>query len=259
LHTAGAALIFFAYIGFDAVSTSGEEARRPARDLPVAIIGSLVIATLIYILVAVVATGLLPAPELAKNADAPLAAALQQGGGFSFGADLVAVGALVAITSVVLTILYGQTRITFAMCRDGLLPQGLARLSKRRTPWLITLLFGLLAGFAAFIPLTELAELVNIGTLFAFVLVNIGVVWLRVKRPDLERPFRVPLVWVCAPIGVALCIYLMTQLTGATWWRFGIWLVIGLALYAVYRFRHSRLRRGAVIDPSEDGSARALR
>ncbi|MFL5851199.1 MAG: amino acid permease [Solirubrobacteraceae bacterium] len=135
-----AALIFFAYIGFDAVSTSGEEARRPKRDLPLAIIGSLVIATLIYILVAVVASGLLPAPDLAKNADAPLAAALQQGGGFSFGADLVAVGALVAITSVVLTILYGQTRITFAMCRDGLLPQGLARLTRRRTPWLITLI-----------------------------------------------------------------------------------------------------------------------
>jgi basic amino acid/polyamine antiporter, APA family len=255
-----AALIFFAYIGFDAVSTSGEEARRPSRDLPRAIIGSLVIATLIYILVAVVATGLLPAPDLAKNADAPLAAALQQGGGFSFGADLVAVGALVAITSVVLTILYGQTRITFAMCRDGLLPQGLARLTRRRTPWLITLLFGLLAaGFAAFIPLTELAELVNIGTLFAFILVNIGVIWLRRTRPELERPFRVPFVPVFPIIGALLCIYLMTKLSGATWWRFGIWLVIGLVIYAVYGFRHSRLRRGDVIDPSTEGSARALR
>ncbi|MFL5849684.1 MAG: amino acid permease [Solirubrobacteraceae bacterium] len=255
-----AALIFFAYIGFDAVSTSGEEARRPKRDLPLAIIGSLVIATLIYILVAVVASGLLPAPDLAKNADAPLAAALQQGGGFSFGADLVAVGALVAITSVVLTILYGQTRITFAMCRDGLLPQGLARLTRRRTPWLITLIFGLLAaGFAAFIPLTELAELVNIGTLFAFILVNIGVIWLRRTRPELERPFRVPFVPVFPIIGALLCIYLMTKLSGATWWRFGIWLVIGLVIYAVYGFRHSRLRRGDVIDPSSEGSARALR
>src|SRR3954451_851381 len=225
--TEAAALIFFAYIGFDAVSTSGEEAKRPGRDLPWAIIGSLVIATVVYILVAVVATGLPPAAPLGPTGDAhaPPSAALKEGADLSVGADIVAVGALVAITSVVLTILYGQTRITFAMCRDGLLPQGLARLSKRRAPWLITLLFGLLAaGFAAFIPLTELAELVNIGTLFAFVLVNIGVVWLRVKRPDLERPFRVPLVWVCAPIGVALCIYLMTQLTGATWWRFGIWL-----------------------------------
>src|SRR5215218_1232890 len=234
--------------------------RRPGRrpsdppvTCPLGIIGSLAIATVIYILVAVVATGLLPAPELAKNADAALAAGLQQGGGFSFGADLVAVGALVAITSVVLTILYGQTRITFAMCRDGLLPRGLATLTRRRTPWLITLIFGLLAaGFAAFIPLAELAELVNIGTLFAFVLVNIGVIWLRQTRPDLERPFRVPLVPVFPLIGVVLCIYLMTQLSGATWWRFGIWLVVGLVIYAVYGFRHSRLRRGDVIDPSAD-------
>jgi APA family basic amino acid/polyamine antiporter len=246
-----AALIFFAYIGFDAVSTSGEEARKPSRDLPIAIIGSLVIATVLYIVVAVVATGLLPASQLAKHADAPLSAALSIGGGFSFGADVIAVGALVAITSVVLTILYGQTRITFAMCRDGLLPQGLARLTKRRTPWLITLIFGALAAaFAAFIPLSELAELVNIGTLFAFILVNVGVIWLRRTKPDAERPFRVPFVPVFPIIGTLLCIYLMTKLSGATWWRFGIWLVVGLVIYAVYGFRHSRLRRGEVVDPS---------
>ena len=245
-----AALIFFAYIGFDAVSTSGEEAKRPKRDLPIAIVGSLVIATIVYVLVAVVATGLLPAPELAKNADAPLAAALEQGAGFSIGADVVAVGALVAITSVVLTILYGQTRITFAMCRDGLLPKGLARLTRRKTPWLITLLFGLLAaGFAAFIPLSELAELVNIGTLFAFILVNIGVIWLRRTRPDLERPFRVPFVPIFPIIGTLLCLYLMTKLSAATWWRFGAWLVVGLVIYAFYGFRNSRLRRGEVIHP----------
>ena len=248
-----AALIFFAYIGFDAVSTSGEEAKRPKRDLPIAIIGSLVIATLIYIVVAVVATGLLPSSELAKHADAPLAAALELGAGFSIGADIVAVGALVAITSVVLTILYGQTRITFAMCRDGLLPRGLARLNRRKTPWIITLLFGLLAAaFAAFIPLSELAELVNIGTLFAFVLVNIGVVILRRTRPNLERPFRVPLVPLFPIIGTLLCIYLMTKLSAATWWRFGAWLVVGLVIYAVYGYRHSRLRRGEVINPEAE-------
>ena len=250
--TSAAALIFFAYIGFDAVSTSGEESKRPGRDLPWAIIGSLIIATVIYILVAIVATGLLPADQLAApaNVDAPLAAALDKGAGFSAGADIVAVGALVAITSVVLTILYGQTRITFAMCRDGLLPNGLARLSKRRTPWLITLIVGGLAALmAAFLPLSELAELVNIGTLFAFLLVNIGVIWLRRTRPDIERPFRVPLVPVTPLIGAALCIYLMTQLEGATWWRFGIWMAIGLVIYAVYGYRHSQLRRGDVVKP----------
>src|SRR4051794_29433749 len=171
--TNAAALIFFAYIGFDAVSTTGEEAKRPGRDLPVAIIGSLVIATVIYILVAIVATGLLPAAQLSSpaNVDAPLAAALDKGAGFATGADIVAIGALVAITSVVLTIMYGQTRITFAMCRDGLLPRGLARLTRRRTPWLITLIVGVLAAaMAAFLPLSQLAELVNIGTLFAFLL-----------------------------------------------------------------------------------------
>ncbi|HEX3316853.1 MAG TPA: amino acid permease, partial [Solirubrobacteraceae bacterium] len=252
-----AALIFFAYIGFDAVSTSSEEARKPSRDLPLALVGSLVIATVVYILVAVVAVGLLPANQLAANAKAPLSAALQIGGGFSFGADVIAVGALVAITSVVLTILYGQTRITFAMCRDGLLPRGLARLSKRRTPWLITLIFGLLAaGFAAFIPLSALAELVNIGTLFAFILVNVGVIWLRRTQPEVERPFRVPLVPLFPIIGTLLCIYLMTKLSGATWWRFGIWLVVGLVIYAAYGYRHSRLRRGEPINPGTEMGAR---
>ena len=251
--TDAAALIFFAYIGFDAVSTTGEEARHPGRDLPLGIIGSLAIATIVYILVAIVAVGLLPADQLAApgNVDAPLAAALSKGGGFSFGADVLAVGALVAITSVVLTLLYGQTRITFAMCRDGLLPRGFARLNRRRTPWLITLVFGGLAAvMAAVIPLSELAELVNIGTLFAFLLVNIGVIVLRRTRPDLERPFRVPLVPLFPIIGAVLCVYLMTKLTGATWWRFGIWLAIGLVVYAIYGYRHSQLRRGEVIDPS---------
>jgi APA family basic amino acid/polyamine antiporter len=143
------------------------------------------------------------------------------------------------------------------MCRDGLLPRGLARLSKRRTPWLITLIFGLLAaGFAAFIPLTALAELVNIGTLFAFILVNVGVIWLRRTQPDVERPFRVPLVPLFPIIGTLLCIYLMTKLSGATWWRFGIWLVVGLVIYAAYGYRHSRLRRGEPLNPEAEMQAR---
>ena len=150
-----------------------------------------------------------------------------------------------AITSVTLTILYGQTRIFFAMSRDGLLPQIFARLSARRTPWVTTLTFGVLTALlAAFVPLTEIAKLVNIGTLFAFLIVNIGVIVLRRLEPDLERGFRVPFVPFFPLIGAGLCIYLMTQLEGVTWLRFGIWLVLGLIIYAVYGRTHSRLQRG---------------
>jgi basic amino acid/polyamine antiporter, APA family len=243
-----AALIFFAYIGFDAVSTSGEEARRPARDLPIAIVGSLVIATVLYILVAIVATGLAPAKTLA-DADAPLTEAMQAGG-FGWSANLLSIGALIAITSVVLTILYGQTRITFAMCRDGLLPRSLGTLNRRRTPARITLLFGLLvAALSAVVPLSEIAKLVNIGTLFAFLIVNIGIIVLRRTQPDLQRGFRVPFVPVLPLIGAALCIYLMTRLELVTWERFIAWLIAGLVIYFLYSRRHSLLRRG---DEAED-------
>jgi APA family basic amino acid/polyamine antiporter len=240
-----AALIFFAYIGFDAVSTSGEEAEKPQRDLPIAIVGSLLIATVIYIVVAVVAVGLAPSDKLGGST-APLADALKIGGGYgSWAADVLSLGALVAITSVVLTILYGQTRIMFAMTRDGLLPRGFGKLSRRQTPVRITLSFGIgIAILAAFIPLTEIAKLVNIGTLFAFVLVNVGVIVLRHTEPDMERGFRVPFVPWFPLIGIALCIYLMTRLEATTWLRFGVWLVIGLAIYGLYGRTHSRLRRG---------------
>jgi APA family basic amino acid/polyamine antiporter len=240
-----AALIFFAYIGFDAVSTSGEEAERPQRDLPIAIIGSLIIATVIYVIVALVTVGLAPSSKLGGST-APLADALKIGGGYgSWAADILSLGALVAITSVVLTILYGQTRIMFAMTRDGLLPRAYGKLSKRKTPVRITVSFAIgIALLAAFIPLTEIAKLVNIGTLFAFVLVNIGVIVLRRTEPDMERGFRVPFVPVFPLIGVALCIYLMTRLEAATWARFGIWLAVGLVIYFLYGRTHSRLQRG---------------
>jgi APA family basic amino acid/polyamine antiporter len=245
-----AALIFFAYIGFDAVSTAGEEAEKPQRDLPIAIIGSLAIATLIYIIVAIVAVGLAPADKLGGS-DAPLADALNIGGGFgSWATDVISLGALVAITSVVLTVLYGQTRIMFSMTRDGLLPRGFGKLSKRQTPVRITLTFGvLIAVIAAFIPLSEIAKLVNIGTLFAFVLVNVGVIVLRRTQPDMERGFRVPWVPALPLIGIALCIYLMTRLEAETWLRFGVWLAIGLAIYLAYGRTHSRLQRGETGPP----------
>jgi APA family basic amino acid/polyamine antiporter len=239
-----AALIFFAYIGFDAVSTTGEEARQPSRDLPIAIVGSLLIATVVYILVAIAAVGALPADELAGQ-DAPLAVALSEGAGIGWGADIVTFGALVAISSVVLTMLYGETRIAFSMSRDGLIPRQLARVWERtKTPALATFVFAIpIALIAALLPLSEIAELVNIGTLFAFLIVNLAVIWLRRTKPNMERGFRVPFVPVFPLIGAALCVYLMTKLPLETWIRFIVWLVLGLVVYAAYGYRHSLLRR----------------
>ncbi len=247
-----AALIFFAYIGFDAVSTGSEECKNPSRDLPIAIVGSLLIATTLYILVSVVAVGALPADQLAGQ-DAPLAVALSEGAGISWGADIVAFGALVAITSVVLTILYGQTRVAYSMCRDGLLPQRLGRIWERtRTPVILTLVFAIpIAILAAFVPLAEIAELVNIGTLFAFFIVNVAVIWLRRTKPDLERGFRVPGVPVVPAIGAALCVYLMSKLPLETWLRFAGWLALGMLIYVVYGYRHSRLREEDEEAPAE--------
>jgi APA family basic amino acid/polyamine antiporter len=241
-----ASIIFFAYIGFDAVSTTAEESKDPGRDLPIGIIASLVIATILYILVALAATGMAPADELAGS-DAPLAEALQIAGTGKWAVDLVSFGALIAISSVVLTVMYGMTRIVFTMARDGLLTQWFAKLSPRRTPARTTILFGaLIALIAAFVPLSEIAELVNIGTLFAFFVVNIGVIILRRTQPDLERRFRVPFVPVVPAIGAILCVYLMTRLPLVTWGRFGLWLLAGLLIYAFYGRTHSRVQRDTV-------------
>jgi APA family basic amino acid/polyamine antiporter len=247
-----ASVIFFAYIGFDAISTSGEEVNNPGRDLPIAIIASLAVCTVLYILVATAAAAALPYEKLAGQ-EAPLAAVLKALN-FDWAANLISFGALVAITSVVLTILYGQTRIMFAMCRDGLLPRAFAKISeKRRTPVRITATFGILiATLAAFVPLEEIAKLVNIGTLFAFVITNIGVIVLRRTRPDLERGFRVPLVPLFPIIGALLAIFLMKYLERDTWIRFGVWLLIGIVIYFAYGIRHSRLRQGEVTNPEAD-------
>jgi APA family basic amino acid/polyamine antiporter len=241
--TDGAALIFFAYIGFDAVTTGSEESERPQRDLPIAVIGSLLIATVLYIAVSLVAAGALPFDQL-KGDESPLATVLDKGAGLSWGADLISFGALVSITSVVLTLLYGQIRIMYSMSRDGLVPAKLGEVSERtRTPIFVTALFGLLISvIAALVPLAEIAKLVNIGTLFAFVLVNVGVIVLRRTKPELERGFRVPFVPLFPIIGSLLCIYLMTKLEGLTWLRFGVWLVLGFVVYAVYGYRNSKLR-----------------
>jgi len=239
-----AAIIFFAYIGFDAVSTGSEEARNPSRDLPLAIIGSLVICTIFYVLTAVGAIGI-ASPEQLESSDAPLAAALDQGAGISWAASILALGAVVAITSVVLVILYGQTRIFFAMCRDGLLPQRFATVNQRYgTPARLTIGLGLLISvLAALVPLSQIVKLVNIGTLFAFVLVNIGVIILRRTRPEMPRPYRVPWSPVLPILGVLFAVYLMSDLPLSTWIRFVVWLVLGMGIYFLYGYRHSRLRR----------------
>src|SRR3954454_14473895 len=238
-----AAVIFFAYIGFDAVSTGAEEAREPKRDLPLAIIGSLLLCTVVYILVAIAASGSLDAKSLAAS-DAPLAEALDKGAGISWAASVMAFGALVAITSVLLTVFYGQTRIFFAMARDGLLPRGVAKVNPRTgTPVMLTIGLGtLIALLAAVAPLSQIVKLVNIGTLFAFFLVNIGVIILRRTHPDMERPFRVPFVPVFPLIGCCLIIYLVSTLPKETWIRFFVWLVIGLLIYVFYGRSHSRLQ-----------------
>jgi APA family basic amino acid/polyamine antiporter len=244
-----AGLIFFAYIGFDAVATGSEESNNPGKDLPKAIVGSLVISTLLYVLVAIAAVGVAPIKTMtdSKNADAPLSAALEAGTGLNWAAAVLSLGALIAITSVVLVILYGQTRIFFAMCRDGLLPQSFAVIHPRYgTPARLTLAFGILISFlAALVPLSEIVKLVNIGTLFAFILVNLGVIILRRTKPDMERPFRTPLVPFFPIIGIILCGYLMKDLPIDTWIRFVVWLVVGLLIYGFYGFKHSKLRQRA--------------
>ncbi len=238
-------VIFFAYIGFDAVSTASEESKNPARDLPIAIIGSLVISTILYVLVAIAAVGVAPVDTL-SGSDAPLAAGLREGAGIPWAGGVLAAGALIAITSVVLVIMYGQTRIFFAMCRDGLLPRRLAKVHPRfGTPARLTIGFGILiAILAALVPLDEIVKLVNIGTLFAFVLVNVGVIILRRTKPDMERPFKTPFSPVFPIIGILLCGYLIAQLPWETWLRFVVWLAIGLAIYFGYSRRHSRVRTG---------------
>jgi APA family basic amino acid/polyamine antiporter len=241
--TQAAGLIFFAYIGFDAVSTGSEESKNPGKDLPIAIVGSLIISTLLYIAVAVAAVGVAPISVMtnSKNKDAPLSAALEAGTGLSWASAVLSLGALIAITSVVLVVMYGQTRIFFAMCRDGLMPKSFAKVHPRYgTPARLTIAFGvLIAILAALVPLSEIIKLVNIGTLFAFVLVNIGVIILRRTKPDMERPFRTPLVPFFPIIGCLLCFWLMKDLPGTTWIRFVVWLAIGLVIYFTYSRKHS--------------------
>lgn len=241
--SSGAAIIFFAYIGFDAVSTAAEETRDPQRNMPIGILASLVVCTVIYIAVAVVLTGMLKSDRLGTAE--PLATAFSARG-IEWAAGVVAFGAVVATTSVLFVFQLGQPRILFCMARDRLLPNWAASVHPRfRTPHVTTILTGVLvAGFAGVSNINEVVELCNIGTLFAFVLVAAGILVLRRTDPDRPRPFRTPWVpWV--PLGaIATCAWLMRELPVITWKRFFYWLVVGLIIYFFYSFRHSRVGGG---------------
>jgi APA family basic amino acid/polyamine antiporter len=241
-----AGLIFFAYIGFDAVSTAAEEAKDPKRDMPFGIIASLIICTTLYMLVALVLTGVAPWKEVGTAEPMLTALSLAGSGGFvlTAGRILIGIGAVVAMSSVLLVFQMGQPRIFFSMARDGLLPPWAAKIHPRyKTPHVTTIITGVIVGvFSTFTNIDEAVELTNIGTLFAFVLVAVGVIVLRVREPNRPRPFRVPGSPVTPAIAAVSCIFLMAQLPTVTWIRFFVWLAIGLVLYFAYGYRHSRLR-----------------
>jgi basic amino acid/polyamine antiporter, APA family len=239
----GAAIVFFAYIGFDAISTAAEETKNPQRNLPIGILAGLGICTLIYVIVGAVATGLVPYQQL-KGSD-PLAKALDVAG-LQTASWIVAFGAVISLTAVLLVFQYGQPRIFFAMARDGLLPRWAAKVSpKTRVPHITTMLTGIVVAVGAlFADENEIYDLTNIGTLSAFAIVCIGVLVLRYVDPDRPRPFKVPFVWPVTIVGAGACVYTMYGLPPTAWERFGWWLLIGLVLYFAYGFRNSTLRRG---------------
>lgn len=238
----GASIVFFAYIGFDAISTAAEEVKEPGRDLPLGILSSLLVSSSLYILVVLVLTGIVSYRLL--NVPSPLSFALLEVG-LPWVSAAISVGALVGLTSVVLVDIFGQSRVFFAMARDGLLPQRFTRLHPRhRTPHLIILLTtALVALIAGFLPVALVAELANIGTLGAFVLVSIGVIVLRYTHPELPRPFKVPLFPAVPVLSACVSLYLMLNLPQRTWVRFIAWLVVGIIVYLAYGQRQSHLAR----------------
>ncbi|CAG9175467.1 amino acid permease [Cupriavidus respiraculi] len=238
-----AALVFFAFIGFDAVTSAAEEVRNPRRDLPIGIIGSLAVCTVLYVVVAAIMTGIVPFAKFA-GVDHPVSLALQYAGQ-NWVAGFIDLGAILGMTTVILVMTFGQTRILFAMSRDGLLPARLSSVHKvHATPFVATWTVGIVfASIAGFVPLNVLAELINIGTLSAFALISVAVLVLRRTRPDLPRAFRCPGVPVVPLLSVAFCLFLMAHLQLRTWIAFLTWLAIGLAIYFLYARRNAVLHR----------------
>src|SRR3990167_6476194 len=237
----GAALVFFAYIGFDAVSTAVEETINPQRNIPIGIIGSLIGCTIIYIVVSALLTSIVSYTYL--NVGSPVADALLQLGHHT-AAGLIAAGAIAGLTTVILIMSYGLSRICLAIARDGLLPISLGKINLRtHTPIRIAILSGIImAVVSGLVPIEYAAELVNIGTLAAFVFVCVGVIVLRITHPDMERPFKLPFNPILPVLGILFCVYLMLNLSNVTWLRFAVWMAIGLVIYLTYGQRHSVLR-----------------
>ncbi len=238
----GASRIFFAYIGFDAVSTAAQEAKKPQRDMPIGILGSLAICTVLYILVSMVLTGLVSYKTL--NVGAPVAVGIDATG-VSWGALLVKIGAIFGLATVMLVMLLGQTRVFYSMSKDGLLWKWASAVHpKFRTPWITTIVFGIFAAlFPAFLPIGRLADLVNIGTLLAFTIVCAGVWVLRVRHPELHRPFKTPLVPLVPALGIVSALFLMSRLAAITWEVMIGWLIFGLLIYFTYSIKHSKVQK----------------
>jgi len=237
---AGAAVVFFAYIGFDAVSTAAQEAKNPQRDMPIGIIGSLLICTVLYIIVSAIATGVVPYNEL--NVPDPIAVVADRAG-MGWMASLIKMGAIAGLSSVILVMLLGQSRVFWTMSKDGLLPPVVSRIHpKFQTPWITSIVTGVgVAIFSALLTVREAASLVSIGTLLAFVIVSIGILVLRVREPNLPRTFKTPIVWFVAPAGALSAGWLMISLPWSTWERLLIWFGIGLVIYFAYGVRRSKL------------------
>jgi len=236
----GGAIVFFAYIGFDAVSTAAQEAKNPQKDMPVGIIGSLLICTVLYILVSGIATGVVPYKEL--NVPDPIAVAADHAG-MGWMSSLIKLGAIAGLSSVILVMLLGQSRVFWSMSRDGLLPQFVNKIHpKFQTPYITSIITGIGVAFvSALLTVREAGSLVSIGTLLAFVIVSIGVLVLRIREPGLPRAFKTPWVWFVAPAGAFSALYLMASLPWRTWERLIIWFVVGIVIYAVYGVSHSKL------------------